>query len=197
MPFDPSTPAGVMLALLPEVILSVAVLVILVVISWRHAGPVDSRRAGWLALVGLGGAALALWWTAAHAPEDPGIGQMIATDAYRFAGSGLILLMAAGSVLGALGYLEREHLVAPEFYVLLLLAAVGMLFMASAEDLIVLFLGLETMSVAVYVLPATTGAVPTRPKPPSSIFSSAPSPRASCCTASRWPTEPLAVPICC
>lgn len=152
MPFDPGTPIGMMLSLLPEVILTVAILVILLVISWRHAGPVDSRRAGWLALAGLGGAALALWYTAGHAPEDVGIGQMVATDAYRFAGSGLILLMAAGSVLGALGYLEREHLVAPEFYVLLLLAAVGMLFMISAEDLIVLFLGLETMSVAVYVL---------------------------------------------
>jgi NADH-quinone oxidoreductase subunit N len=42
--------------------------------------------------------------------------------------------------------------VAPEFYVLLLLAVVGMLFMVNAQDLIVLFLGLETMSVAVYVL---------------------------------------------
>jgi NADH-quinone oxidoreductase subunit N len=52
----------------------------------------------------------------------------------------------------SLDYLEREELVAPEYYALLLMAAAGMMFLAGAEDLIVLFLGLEVMSVPVYVL---------------------------------------------
>jgi NADH-quinone oxidoreductase subunit N len=149
---DLTTPAGTALALLPEVVLSGAALVLLLVASWRHQGAGDSRLTGWLTLGGLALAGVALFWLAGHSPEDAGIGQMVALDAFRYAGSALILLLSAGSILSALGYLERERLVAPEFYVLLLLAVVGMLFMVNAEDLIVLFLGLETMSVAVYVL---------------------------------------------
>jgi NADH-quinone oxidoreductase subunit N len=149
---DPATPVGTILALLPEVLLSVAVLGILLVVSWRHEGTRDSRLAGWLSLAALVVTAGALFWLRQHTPEEPGLGQMMALDDFRYVGSAVVLIAAAGSVLASLGYLERERLYAPEFYVLLLLAVVGMLFMVNAEDLIVLFLGLETMSIAVYVL---------------------------------------------
>ena len=56
------------------------------------------------------------------------------------------------TILISIAYLEREGLLAPEYYPLILLATAGMMFLAGAEDLIVLFLGLEVMSVAVYVL---------------------------------------------
>ena len=52
------------------------------------------------------------------------------------------------------GYLQREGLDGPELYVLLLLSAAGGVIMAGANDLIVLFLGLEILSLAVYVLAA-------------------------------------------
>ncbi len=149
---DLSTPGGLTLGLLPEVVLTLAALAVLLVVSWRHRGPADSRLAGWLSLAALALTAGSLVMLARIAPDEPGIGQMIALDAFRFVGSGLVLLVAAGSVLASLGYLERERLVAPEYYVLVLLAVVGMLFMVNALDLIVVFLGLETMSVAVYVL---------------------------------------------
>jgi len=151
-PIDPTTPAGTVLALLPEVALAVVALAVLLVVSWRHHGPRDSRLAGWLSLAGLGLAGAALFWLSGHSPDEPGLGQMVALDAFRYAASGLMLLLAAGSVLASLGYLERERLVAPEYYVLLVLGVVGMLFMVNGQDLIVLFLGLETMSVAVYIL---------------------------------------------
>ena len=50
------------------------------------------------------------------------------------------------------GYLRRERLEGPESYVLLLLSASGGVIMAGANDLLVLFLGLEILSIAVYVL---------------------------------------------
>ena len=50
------------------------------------------------------------------------------------------------------GYLRREGLEGPEPYVLMLLSASGGVIMASANDLIVMFLGLEILSIAVYVL---------------------------------------------
>jgi NADH-quinone oxidoreductase subunit N len=77
---------------------------------------------------------------------------MVALDPFRYAASALILLAAGGTILLSIGYLERELLLAPEYYPLVLLATAGMMFLAGAEDLIVLFLGLEVMSVAVYVL---------------------------------------------
>ncbi|MGB5756911.1 MAG: NADH-quinone oxidoreductase subunit N, partial [Acidimicrobiales bacterium] len=52
------------------------------------------------------------------------------------------------------GYLRREQLDGPEWYVLVLMSASGGLLLASAQDLILTFLGLEILSIAVYVLAA-------------------------------------------
>src|SRR5690606_19666994 len=52
----------------------------------------------------------------------------------------------------SLRWMERQGILAPEYYVLLMLATVGMMLLAGAADLITLFLGLEVMSIAVYVL---------------------------------------------
>lgn len=64
-------------------------------------------------------------------------------------------VIAVGVILSTLladGYLRRERLEGPDSYVLMLLSATGGMIMASANDLIVLFLGLEILSIAVYVL---------------------------------------------
>src|SRR5437762_409071 len=58
-------------------------------------------------------------------------------------------------VIGALifvSYLVREGLDGPEFYVLALMTAAGGVFMAVANDLIVLFLGLEILSISLYIM---------------------------------------------
>jgi NADH-quinone oxidoreductase subunit N len=71
----------------------------------------------------------------------------------------LITISIAGAVtLVALvtdDYLRREDLDGPEVYALYLLAALGGVIMGSANDLIVLFLGLEIMSIAFYVMAAS------------------------------------------
>ncbi len=45
-----------------------------------------------------------------------------------------------------------EHSVAGEYYALLMMSTVGMMMVAGARDLLVIFLGIETMSIALYVL---------------------------------------------
>ena len=149
---DLASPVGVAIALLPEILLTGWALIVLLVVSWRHRTAQDSRLAGWLSLVGLlfSGAALAALWVGGASPD--GLPQMVALDPFRYGAAAIALLAAAGTVLISLGYLEREGLIAPEYYPLVLLATAGMMFLAGAEDLIVLFLGLEVMSVAVYVL---------------------------------------------
>ena len=69
----------------------------------------------------------------------------------------LTVVIAVAVILAALltdDYLRREELEGVEPYVLLLLSASGGVIMAQANDLIVLFLGLEILSIAVYVLAA-------------------------------------------
>jgi NADH-quinone oxidoreductase subunit N len=52
------------------------------------------------------------------------------------------------------GYLKREGIEGPEFHVLAMMSASGAMMMGAANDLIVIFLGLEIMSIALYVLAA-------------------------------------------
>ena len=56
------------------------------------------------------------------------------------------------TILSAMRYLRAARIREGEFYSLILFATFGMVVMAAANDLIVFFLGLETMSVAVYIL---------------------------------------------
>lgn len=65
-----------------------------------------------------------------------------------------LLLICAGfvTVLGSAYYLEREQLVPGEYYALLFFSLAGMMVLASGGDLITLFLGLEIMSMSVYIL---------------------------------------------
>jgi len=149
---DLSTPWGVTVALLPEIVLSGWALLVLLVVSWRHQGEADSRLAGWLSFAGvvLSAAALAALWVNGAVPD--GLAQMVALDAFRYGAAAIALLSAGVTILLSVGYLERERLLAPEYYPLILFATAGMMFLGGAEDLIVLFLGLEVMSVAVYAL---------------------------------------------
>ncbi len=67
------------------------------------------------------------------------------------------IVVAIAMLLTALvgdGYLKREGIEGPEFHVLAMMSASGAMMMGAANDLIVVFLGLEIMSIALYVLAA-------------------------------------------
>jgi NADH-quinone oxidoreductase subunit N len=67
----------------------------------------------------------------------------------------IVVAIAIGlTALIADGYLKREGMDGPEFHVLAMLSASGAMLMGSANDLIVIFLGLEILSIALYVLAA-------------------------------------------
>ncbi len=147
-----TAPLGITLGLLPEVLLTAWALIVLLIASWKHHTAQDSRLAGWLSLVGVVLSAAGVAWLWLNDVAPLGLAPMIALDPFRYAALALALLSATGTIMLSLGYLERERLLAPEYYPLVLLATVGMMFLSGAEDLVVLFLGLEVMSVAVYVL---------------------------------------------
>jgi NADH-quinone oxidoreductase subunit N len=70
----------------------------------------------------------------------------------RFAALAAIIIAGAGLVAVAVSYAERHKGHAAEFYALLSAAGGGMIFLASANNLMTLFLGLEWFSIALYIL---------------------------------------------
>jgi len=152
------------LALLPEIILCCWAMVVLVTgVSGRYKSgaedgdggdPSFNRTAdlGWLALVGIFLAAMANGWL--YGVTEVGRDSMVAVDGFRLFANWVFLLAAALSILISFAYVYRQRLQSGEFYGLILLATAGMMFMAGARDLIVIFLGLEVMSIAVYALTA-------------------------------------------
>ena len=81
-----------------------------------------------------------------------GLPVMIGLDTFRYAAIMIFALSALLTVVLSLGYVERERIRTPEYYVLILLATLGMMLMAGGAGLVIVFLGLELMSVSVYVL---------------------------------------------
>src|SRR5204862_3303699 len=77
---------------------------------------------------------------------------MIVLDELRLSFTLIFLLVAFLTILIASVWIETEQLPAGEFHSLLLFATSGMMLMASAGDLVIVFLGLEILSIATYVL---------------------------------------------
>jgi NADH-quinone oxidoreductase subunit N len=152
MSLDLSNYGDLMRALGPESILTVLAMLVLLLVAWRHRTVRDLRIAGGATLVTLGVTAAAVWWLWWNSATVDGLAQMIAVDDFRFVTDWIFLGAAALTVLFSFRYLEREQLLAPEYYPLLLFAVLGMMLMGGGEDLMVIFLGLELMSISVYVL---------------------------------------------
>src|SRR5207247_8373560 len=81
-----------------------------------------------------------------------GFHDSVVVDPFFIFFSALFLAATALVILLSVKYLQIEEEQEGEYYALLLFACVGMMFMASGIDLIVMFLGLETMALSFYVL---------------------------------------------
>jgi len=102
-----------------------------------------------LGVIGLVGAALAsvaLW---NHNTSSFGV---VAADNFGLFVTGILIVVGLLSLALSGPTIDREHLPRGEYYALLLFALSGMMLMATATDLLVIFLALEVLSIAVYVL---------------------------------------------
>jgi len=154
MSLDFSSQAHYIWALLPEIVLSIWAMGLLVAgVTERIAGSDDAGSTlGWWTAGGLVVAGVANGWL--HGVAEVGTGSMIAVDPFRLFANWIFLGAAAFSVLISFAYVQRQRLQVGEYYALILFSTVGMMLMAAARDLIVIFLALEVMSVAVYALAA-------------------------------------------
>ena len=151
MLLDYSSSFHYVLALLPELVLTICGMGVLLAGVSRGQGRGSGQETGWLALAGLALAALANGWLYSGVSED-GAAAMIAVDRFRLFANWVFILGAGFSIVISLPYVARQKLQAGEYYSLILFAAVGMMFMAAARDLMIIFLGLELMSIGVYAL---------------------------------------------
>jgi NADH-quinone oxidoreductase subunit N len=103
-----------------------------------------------LALLGALLGTLSAMWPAALG--GTAFGGIIQADAFSFFFHLLIGLVVFLVVLAAGPYLERERLAFPEFFALTLFATAGMGILASAQELVTAFIGLELSSISSYVL---------------------------------------------
>jgi len=105
-----------------------------------------------LGLTGLAVAAGTAVWAWAGGGGGSGFGDTLRADRYALFFAVLLCASSGLSILMAVDFLRQQPIPAGEYHTLVLLSTAGMLFLAAANDLIVLFLALEIMSVAVYVL---------------------------------------------
>lgn len=86
--------------------------------------------------------------------EAEGFGGMFVTDGFSTFINIVLVLGGVLSIALSYDYLKRMNIAKPEYYVLMLFSMSGMMLMASAADLIVVFLALELLSIPLYVLAA-------------------------------------------
>src|SRR5438552_1437416 len=103
-----------------------------------------------LALIGTVAGTAAAVTSAMHA--GPGFDGLVQSDSFSFFFRLLVGTVAFLVVLVAEPYLERERLPFAEFYALLLFATAGMGVLASAQELLTAFIGLEMSSISSYIL---------------------------------------------
>lgn len=112
-------------------IISLVAVAIAFIVSWKH----------WLSGVSYTGML-----------EAQGAHGMLIFDRFTFFGWMIILFSTFITIILSIPYLRARGFCRPEYYGLILFSAFGMGCLISAGDLLIIFLGIETMSLAAYVL---------------------------------------------
>src|ERR1700721_2165654 len=112
---------------------------------------------GWNAITAMlgvvfSGAALGIIWKNLQGQRYSAFDNSIVIDPFFIFFSFLFLASTALVILLSVRYMELEREQHGEYYALMLLATAGMMFLACGNDLVVLFLALETMALSFYVL---------------------------------------------
>src|SRR5689334_24109430 len=116
---------------------------------------IPKERKGITALLAALGLAFTLGFTLAQIGiQQTGFMGMVVADGFSTFVNALLLVSGLLGIALAYGYVKRMGLERGEYYTLLLFSVTGMMLMAQAADLIVVFLALELLSIPLYVLAA-------------------------------------------
>lgn len=137
IPFPDLTPVT------PEIIMTISATVLLIL-------ELIFKNKGILAFIAVATAAVVLYTIPLSHGQT--FGGMFISDAYSTYFKLIFIINLVLTVLISLRYIHREKAGYGEYYSLLVFATSGMMLMASAKDLIILYLGLELMALSTYIL---------------------------------------------
>jgi len=142
------TEAAGLTSFLPAILVGVFALLVLMLDLFS---PRDQRaNVGVITLIGV---ALALWATLRlWGTQGELFGGMILIDSASLFFQGILLVVAFMTILLSIQYVVQEELELGEYYALILFATLGAMLMGAGGDLLILFLGLEILSLAQYIL---------------------------------------------
>jgi NADH-quinone oxidoreductase subunit N len=148
--FDLSIPSQLTAALFPDLILMGGAMLLLLWAVWRRESASHQRHVGVLSIGLCVVTLVAIAWMMTlrgEATDGP-----IAVDNFRWMTDIIILIGTIGAIALGMDDNDRAGTVTAETHVLMLLASSGMMLLAAARDLMIVFLGIELMSVSVYAL---------------------------------------------
>lgn len=140
-------------ALIPAIIVAIVSLVV-ILLDVFHRTETSRGYLGYLGAVGLGVAMIACWGLWDDTLTAPTFHGMVYLDKFGLFFAALCSACGAAACLMAPRYLRIHNMDRGEYYMLVLLSVLGMIFMANAADLLAVFVALELMSIPVYVLAA-------------------------------------------
>ncbi len=146
---DALIPASEFGLIMPEILLTGFALVLLLIGGFTR-GPVASKISGVLCVVG---SLLALYFTVNMWGTNLDVFNRLYTiDNYGTFFKGLFLVILILVAIVSLRYADREEIGSGEYYSLLMFGVLGMMVMTSSHHFITIFIGLEVMSLSIYIL---------------------------------------------
>lgn len=150
MRLDLSNPSQLIAALTPDIVVMIGAMLLMLRAAW---GKDSTERQRSIAAEAIGvcviAAATIVYFMVSGVTATEGV---VAVDNFRWITDLVVLLATAGTLALSMDYNERELITAGESHVLVLFATSGMMILAASRDLMLVFLGIELMSIAVYVL---------------------------------------------
>src|SRR5688572_27605573 len=150
MTLNLAIPSQLMTALGPDLLLMGGAMLLLLWSAWRPESEAHQRQIGIASIILCVSVVLAIGFYVAQG-DTAGNG-VIAMDNFRWSADLVFLIATIATIALSMDYNARQGITAGESHVLLLFATAGMMTLAAARDLMIVFLGIEIMSVAVYVL---------------------------------------------
>ncbi|HEY3985022.1 NADH-quinone oxidoreductase subunit NuoN [Cedecea sp.] len=135
-----------LIALLPLLIVGLTVVVVMLSIAWRR----DHFLNATLSVIGLNAALISLWFVGQAGAMD--VTPLMRVDGYAMLYTGLVLLASLATCTFAYPWLQGYTDNREEFYLLVLIAALGGILLANANHLAALFLGIELISLPLFGL---------------------------------------------
>ncbi|MCG9131776.1 NADH-quinone oxidoreductase subunit N [Candidatus Poribacteria bacterium] len=135
--------------LMPELVIALTLIIVLI---FDLFDSISKTVLGWMTIIGAG---IALWVSIQmHYTGKVGVefNDMFKVDSFSLFFNIIFLVSTILVTLISMSYLDRGDRKQGPYYLLILLATLGMMLMAAGNELIIVFLGLELMSLSLYVL---------------------------------------------